>query len=59
MATKKVKVKKFSFKRLLLLLLVLYIIGFAIYYFLKMPIKNIYIKYYNILELACIYISTQ
>lgn len=44
MATKKVKVKKFSFKRLLLLLLVLYIIGFAIYYFLKMPIKNIYIK---------------
>lgn len=43
MATKKVKVKKFSFKRLLILLLVLYIIGFTFFYIFKMPIKNIYI----------------
>lgn len=44
MATKKVKVKKFSVKRLIILLLVLYIIAYSLYFIFKMPIKNIYIK---------------
>ena len=42
--TKKVKVKKFSFKRLIILLLVLYVVVYSLYYLFKMPIKNIYIK---------------
>ena len=41
--TKKVKVKRFSFKRLIILLLVLYVVVYSLYYFFKMPIKNIYI----------------
>ena len=43
-ATKKVKVKKFSFKRFIILVLLLYVIGYSGYYIFKMPIKNIYIK---------------
>ncbi len=42
-ATKKVKVKKFSFKRLIILLLILYILIYSLYYIFKMPIKNIFI----------------
>ncbi len=48
-ATKKVKVKKFSFKRLIILLLVLYILVYSLYYIFKMPIKNIYIKGTNLI----------
>ncbi len=43
-ATKKVKVKKFSFKRLIILLLILYVLIYSLYYIFRMPIKNIYIK---------------
>ena len=49
-ATKKVKVKKLSFKRLFILLLILYFIGYFIYSIFRMPIKNIYIKGSNLLS---------
>lgn len=42
--TKKVKRKKLNFKKLFILLLFLYLIGYSFYYVLKMPIKNIYIE---------------
>lgn len=48
--TKKVKVKKFSFKRLLVLILFLYLICSAIYYFFKIPIKSIYVKGNNVVS---------
>ncbi len=48
-ATKKVKVKKFSLKRLIILLLVLYTLIYSLYYVFKMPIKNIYIKGTNLI----------
>ena len=38
------KRRKLSFKKILILFLVLYIIGCIIYYFVKLPIKNIYIS---------------
>ena len=44
METKKVKKKRLSFKRVLILLLCLYLIGCFIYYLIKLPIKNIYIE---------------
>ena len=46
----KVKVKKFSFKRLLILLLILYIVIYSLYFVFKMPIKNIYIKGTNLIS---------
>ena len=49
-ATKKVKVKTLSFKRLFILLLILYFIGYFIYSIFRMPIKNIYIKGSNLLS---------
>ena len=43
MAKKKVK-RKLNIKAFIVLLLVIYLIAMLIYYFLSMPIKNIYIK---------------
>ena len=48
-ATKKVKVKKLSFKRVIILLLILYLVIYSLYYVFKMPIKNIYIKGTNLI----------
>ena len=48
-ATKRVKVKRFSFKKFLILLLFLYVAGYSLYFILKMPIKNIYIKGNNLI----------
>ena len=47
--TKKVKVKKLSFKRVIILLLILYLVIYSLYYVFKMPIKNIYIKGTNLI----------
>ena len=49
-ATKKVKVKKLSFKGFLIILLTLFLVGYGCYYFFKMPIKNIYITGNNLLS---------
>lgn len=48
-ATKKVKVRKLSFKRVIILLLILYLVIYSLYYVFKMPIKNIYIKGTNLI----------
>ncbi len=48
-ATKKVKVKKLSLKRVIILLLILYLVIYSLYYVFKMPIKNIYIKGTNLI----------
>ncbi len=41
------KKKKFNFKKFLILLLVLYLIGYSFYYLFSLPIKNILIKNTN------------
>ena len=43
MAKKKVK-RRLNIKALIVLILVIYLVFMMIYYFLSMPIKNIYIK---------------
>ena len=44
MSEKKVVKKRFNFKKFLILLLFLYVIGYFIYYLFNLPIKNIVIK---------------
>ena len=43
MSTKVVRKRKLSLKKILIILLLFYIIGCSVYYFIKLPIKNIYI----------------
>ena len=40
---KTIKKKRFNFKKLLILILILYVIGYTGYYLLNLPIKNIVI----------------
>jgi len=49
-AVKKIKRKKFSIKKFLILVLTLYIIACGIYYLFKLPIKNIIIKGNNLVS---------
>ena len=46
---KRVKKRKLNWKRILILLLILYLIAMLLYTFFTMPIKNIYIKGTNLL----------
>ena len=46
---KRVKKRKLNWKRVLILLLILYLIAMLLYTFFTMPIKNIYIKGTNLL----------